>query len=270
MKYIYSSLLYFLNDFDLKEAEFLIENNFKNGINNFYLSKDNFKNNLLICDKRLSFYQEIIKMIPDSKGEIIVDISSCNFDSKLKTIDKLKYSTNVKFVFEIPFSYHYYNRKDKILADYNDYLTRLEKYGNKDFYVKISSRFLDENNKDNLFQELAEFKQIKGLLTIPEYPYDFDLEEMSQYPAVYKDRFSFFSLSDDFYYLNLKHKLNTISRYVNIVPDYFKQITTLFKKSNYFGARDKQAELNEVIKNIELKENKFNYDELLAEFTDKV
>lgn len=251
MNNTYSLIINFLdqnNQIDYQKIKMLLANNLEHGQNNFYISTRNSDYSSLSCQDKKSYYHNMVKLMP-AESEFKIEL---NFDSLSDTQAAIKDLSRSKRVFDLVIKIPSITGEtmDSYFKDYITYLNLISKNTSRDLYISSNSRLLSLIDSEILIEKTKNNKSIKGFVSYPAYPYDLDFKEFSNLKKKYSQRFEFLAAADDFYYINLKNGVDTISKYFSLLSEFFQNIQSEFEKNNLERAKDYQLILNDFINTV--------------------
>jgi hypothetical protein len=248
MNNIYSSVINFFdedNKFDYQKTKILFQKNLERCQNKFYVRYNNFDSFHLSFRDKKDYLKNIVTLMP-AKAELLVELNY-NFLNEHQEIIGVfnNCQKDIELVIKIPTfrknNINYYSE------DYLTYLNFLNDIINKRFYLSFNTRFLNLINNQKLIERGLEINSLKGFVINPTYAYDLDFKEFTSLKEKFSDSFKFLAAADDFYLLNSREKVITISSYLNLLPDFFKKINLEIQNNNLEKAKEYQLNLNDFI-----------------------
>ncbi|RCW50798.1 MULTISPECIES: hypothetical protein [Halanaerobium] len=248
MNNVYTLLINFLdqnNRVDYHKVKLLLANNLKLGQKNFYIKDSNLDYSQLSCSDKKEYYKKMVKLMPE-ESDFKIEL---NFNSlrDIQEIIKDLNKTEKKFDLVLKSPSITEETMGSYFKDYLSYLNFLSSNSSRNFYISFNTRLLSLIEGETLIKKTKDFQAVKGFVTNPVYPYDLDFEKFTTLKNKYNGRFEFLASADDLYFLNLNKGVKTISRYINLLPDYFKKINIEVKNNNLDNARKYQLILNDFI-----------------------
>jgi len=265
MNNIYSSVINFFdedNKFDYQKTKILFEKNLERGQTNFYVSDNNFDSFRLSFKDKKDYLKNIVRLMP-TNAELLVELNY-NFLNEYQEIIGAfnNCQKDIELVIKIPVVKE--NNINYYFEDYLTYLNFLNDNSNKRFYLSFNTRFLNLMNNQKLIEKTLEINRLKGFIINPTYAYDLDFKEFTVLKEKFNDSFQFLAAADDFYLLNLNSGVKTISKYFNLLPDFFKKINLEIKNNNLEKAKKYQLILNDFITKVKNNGGEIAFKYLLA------
>lgn len=251
MNNAYSLVISFLdqnNKIDYQKIKLLLDNNLKHGQRNFYIKDSNLDFSRLSCSDKKGYYKNVVNLMPEeSEFKIELNLNSLSdIQEIIKKLDKIEKKFDL--VIKIPSV-----TEEKMNSYYRDYVSHLNfisSNSSRDFYISFNTRLLSLIDSETLIKQTKAYQAVKGFVVNPVYPYDLNFEKFTELKNKYSSRFEFLATADDFYFLNLNKGVKTISKHLNLLPDFFKKINIEVKKNNLDKAREYQLILNDFINTI--------------------
>ncbi|RAK08651.1 hypothetical protein C8C77_1025 [Halanaerobium saccharolyticum] len=251
MNNVYSLVINFFdedNKVDYHKVKLLLANNMKYGQKKFYIKDSDLDYSPLSCRGKKVYYKNMVKLMPaDSEFKIELNFNSISdIQEILGDLNKVK--RDFDLVFKSP------SMTEVTMKSYfNDYISHLNflsSNSRRNFYISLNTRLLSLIDGETLIEKTKENAAVKGFVINPVYPYDFDFEKFTVLKRKYKGRFEFLAAADDFYFLNLEKGVKTVSKHLNLFPDFFNTINIEVKNNNLDKARKYQLVLNDLINTI--------------------
>lgn len=249
MDKIYNLVINFYNNesIDYDKIKFLIDYQMKKGSKSFYIREENiFGQNHLSTQQRKKYYENILELMPD-KSEIMMELDFDSINDYQDMLQRLeKYNKNFMPVIKSSVSKNY--DSDFSCANYLEFINFLLKFNNK-FFIVIDTLSLSVFQNSEILNTISNNDILNGVIIDSATDSDFDLniEQISVLKEKLASNFKLIGSGDDFYYLNLKNNLSTISKFYILLPSLFKMIKAEHKKNNIEKAKNHQLELNDFI-----------------------
>lgn len=248
MDKIYNLVINFYNNesIDYDKIKFLIDYQMKKGSKSFYIRENIFGQNHLSTQQRKKYYENILELMPD-KSEIMMELDFDSINDYQDMLQRLeKYNKNFMPVIKSSVSKNY--DSDFSCANYLEFINFLLKFNNK-FFIVIDTLSLSVFQNSEILNTISNNDILNGVIIDSATDSDFDLniEQISVLKEKLASNFKLIGSGDDFYYLNLKNNLSTISKFYILLPSLFKMIKAEHKKNNIEKSKNHQLELNDFI-----------------------
>lgn len=256
MNKINNLVINFYNDkkIDYEKIKFLVDHQFQNNSNSFYIKENIFSYNYLSTEQRKSYYENMLNLMP-ADAEFMLEI---NFDSINDYQDMLyrleKYNKN--FVSVIKNSAITNCSRNFSFDNYLELINYLAEISCNEFLISIDTSDLSILEDDEVIDKININENLRGLIINSSYPFDLDIDYFLKIKEKLNPNLELIGAADDFYYLNLKNSLITISKYYNLFPELFQMIKREYEKNNISKSKKHQLKLNDFITYI----NKINQD----------
>lgn len=256
MNKINNLVINFYNDkkIDYEKIKFLVDHQFQNNSNSFYIKENIFSYNYLSTEQRKSYYENMLNLMP-ADAEFMLEL---NFDSINDYQDMLyrleKYNKN--FVSVINNSAITNCSRNFSFDNYLELINYLAEISCNEFFISIETSDLSIFEDDEVIDKININENLRGLIINSSYPFDLDIDHFLKIKEKLNPNLELIGAADDFYYLNLKNSLITISKYYNLFPELFQMIKREYEKNNISKSKKHQLKLNDFITYI----NKINQD----------
>lgn len=267
MNKIFSSVTNFFNEdnkFDYQKTKIIVEKNLEFGQNKFYVGDNTLDSFHLSYRDKKDYFENIIKIMPEV-SEVLVELDYNFLNNHQEIIEEFNnYQKDFELVVKIPAVRE--NKIDSYCEDYLSYLNFLKERFNNNFYISFNTKFLNSINNKKLIEKSTGINSLKGFVVRSTYAYDLDFKEFTTLKEKFSDSFRFLAAADDFYLLNLSQKVVTISKYLNLLPGFFKKMKLEFKNNNLEKAKEYQLVLNEFITKVKNHGGETAFKYLLTKF----
>ena len=251
MNNVYSLVINFINEYDkvdYHKIKVLLANNLEHGQNNFYIKASNLDYSRLKCSDKKRYYKKMVKLMPEG-SEFKIELDFNSFSDIKEMIEVLN---KIKKEFDLVIKSPSMTKETmaSYFKNYVSYLNFLSSNSSRNVYISFNTRLLSLIDSETLMEKTKNYQVVKGFVINPVYPYDLNFEKFNELKNNYSSRLEFLATADDFYFLNLNKGVKTISKHLNLLPDFFKKINLEFKNNNLDGAKEYQLALNDFINTV--------------------